>query len=180
MSTELLDEQDRLRALISELQERIFRLRHFDKSCEINAHCDDLVGQIMITVESAVENLNKMQDSMIKEINQYRDGLLGATPGKEEALEKELDELATEIEAFNSKAVGYLTQKKKLADAIQEADDLNKRAQELKKQMRVQSFDGVFLRFLDNKKLFENLSLGILQKSLKDPEEEMGKFIVLV
>ena len=49
--------------VMDDLLERVSDLRLFDRTYEVNTYCDDLVSQVLLSVQSAVGHLFKIQTS---------------------------------------------------------------------------------------------------------------------
>ena len=141
-------------------------MRLFDKTAEINLHCDDLVGQVTLAVESAMEHLNKVQVGLIDEINSYRTGLIQASNG---ASVEETDEWTN-----LSKNVDALKHREANDQVIKTAEELKQRARDLRRQLRAQTFNNKFMRFCA-KELAPEDFIGKMQTSLKDTEDELSK-----
>ena len=61
-----------------ELRERMNKLQNFSPIDEIHAYCDNLVADVTLTFDSAFQHLQRLQDSMLAEIAEYRSSLIEA------------------------------------------------------------------------------------------------------
>ena len=170
MSTKRPDQTSYLKSLIEDLEQRVYDLSNFDAASEINYHCDDLIGQVTLTIESAMEHLNKVQTRMVNEVNAYRTRRLNAqklgpelSPGQEK-----LEKLSTEIEAFKSDAIklGVLT--------VPSAEALVQRSSDTRKQLRAEAFGGRFMRLFENDFLESDI-IGSFVETQKDVQDDFGK-----
>ena len=178
-SEQTRDESRKLKALIGELEEKVANLTLFDKIYEVNAHCDDLVGQVTLAVHSAIERLNQYQAEMVDEINNYRAELLQTEEAKQDdELKMAVVKLSEEIEEFRAKCADHFTAEKKIDEStFKEAEEIKKRTWELRSQMRSQTFiNGGFLRFVEND-LTAREVIGALDSSVKDPQDDYSKYI---
>ena len=180
------DIDESLKFLIEDLQERVHKLKSFDRTDIINAYCDDLECQVILTIESVVKSLDSIQEVWIKEINRYRTALLKPTEIDLEARQllpkfKEFDltkndghlkEIAAKVEEFKAK----LTATDRTISGQSEADDLKRRIKRIEKELRLQAFKGQFLRFDDNPmfELDKDL-IGKLRAFDQEPLESIGK-----
>ena len=207
MEVDQCDEAVKLKALIRELEERIYNLRLFDKASEVDAHCDDLIGQVTLNIESAVNRLNKLQDEMIKRINNYRNTLLEVGDASERASEdvmilyskgtssqraetsdrdEELHymiETRGEIKGDVDVELDRLSKEiasfaQKSRGEVKTADELKTKVQRLRIQMRERAFKGVFMRFNETKTLHGDFP-GRLEYGYRDPETARGIFFLL-
>ena len=178
MSTESLDHASHIKSLINDLDDRISDLKHFDANSEINFHCDDLIGQVMLTIESAMEHLNKVQTRMVNEVNKYRTDLLNASDlaksgAKQSPVQERFQTLSAEMSEFKTKALasvdGNFTK-----EATQTAENMRERTNDLRRQMRVEAFGGLFLRLVESD-FIESDIIGSLKKTQKDVQDDFGK-----
>ena len=61
-----------LQVLIQEVEEKVLTVESIDELEAINDYCDSLEIQVMETVDSAVRQLNRLQDELLKKINDHR------------------------------------------------------------------------------------------------------------
>ena len=131
MSKQASDQAAKYKSLVEDLEQRIEDLKHSDAASEVNSHCDDLIGQVMLTIESAMDHLNKVQTRMVNEVNEYRTNLLDAAVSSKEKLspaQEELKKLSQEFQGFKSNSQDFGMSTMSLADALKEkACDLRKR-----------------------------------------------------
>ena len=174
MSTPKRDQASSLKSLIGDLEERIHELKLFDAASEVNLHCDELIGQVTLTIESAMEHLNNVQTRMFNEINQYRAELIDASSSREQSKAKEeFKKLWQEFETFKSTAASLDNA------SVPVVESLAERAHEMRRQMRVEAFDGWFMRFFEKDYLESDL-IGYLVETLKDVQDDYGKNLNLV
>ena len=168
MATPKRDQTSCLKSLIDDLEERIHELKLFDAVSEVNFHCDDLIGQVTLTIESAMEHLNNVQTRMFNEINEYRAALIDASSREQSKAKEELKKLWQELETFKSTAASLDFTTMPVVESLAE------RANELRKQMRVEAFDRRFMRFFEKDHLESDL-IGSLVETQKDVQDDYGK-----
>ena len=174
MSKSQQDQTSFLKTMLGELDERVSNMRFFDRTYEINTHCDDLVGQVTLATDSAIDDLNKNRKAMINEINSYRTRLLEADEIRnlQGQIEEDLERLLKDVEVFRSMCQSSEEEVKN--EALRTAGDLKERAKELRRRMRSKAFNGGFLKFFDKEIATDDL-IGTLNISLKDTEDVMSK-----
>ena len=161
----LLDEC-KLNAFVGELKERVHNLRHFNKTYEINVYCDDLVSEVTLAVQSAVEHLHIVEADLIGKINKYRDELMlnaqiiETEKERKEALTQQLDELSYEIESLCQRSVTLVS-----------VNNLVEKTNELKCKLRRETFKDGFLQFNERNEYRNKDFIGELATSHKDPTE---------
>ena len=96
------DQGSRLKSLIDDLEQRLYDLKHFYVASEINSHCDDLIGEVELTIESAIDHLSKVRTRMTTEINDYRTKLLDRAGEQDSDFQESFTKLSKEASEFKS------------------------------------------------------------------------------
>lgn len=166
----------RIQRVIDDLKERIHRLRNFDAAQEINSYCDDLESEVVLTTESAIKHLNELEKEMLKEINDYRHGLLLATQlnlndiSEVVGVTEELSEISNKIDQLSSQITAQLNQPclSEASDPLAleaQGNELAGQVREAQKKVRSRKFKESFLSFQPNRTfLIERHHLGQLAK----------------
>ena len=186
---------------LADLLERVSDLRLFDRTLEVNTYCDDLVSQVLLSVQSAVAHLFKIQDELTEEVEKYRTGLLTGEKASEpspdkvkmiEMLKHELEKLSEEIKNghFNRPATPLVagpsdSGRQELLESHKDRvieicnttlDWFRKALRDLKWRMRKWAFNESFLRYRAKNFASQDKNLvGELYISDKETESPAGK-----
>ena len=147
--------RDYIKSLIGDLEERLYNLRIYDGKYEIDAYCDDLQSQVILTIESAIKDLNELQEKLLADINSYRydqtKRLSEVNPKKNAEINQELLALDRDVKDFSQAAgINHLDTSLSRKEAEREADDLNLKIYNLEKRIREQVFGRKFMRLSKN------------------------------
>ena len=58
--------------LMDQIQEQMLGLRAYDAGEEIDAHCDDLMSQITLSVESTMQRISRQGNWLLERVESYR------------------------------------------------------------------------------------------------------------
>ena len=173
MSNENRDQASRLKSLTDDFEQRLYDLKHFDAASEINSHCDDLIGEVELTIESAMDHLNKVRTRMATEINDYRANLLDTAGEQQSDVQESFTKLSREAADFRS-ATSDSASCNVSDEALDKMDGFIERASDLRRKMRAQAFKGRFMRFLQNDFL-EGDVIGSIKETRKDVLDDFGE-----
>ena len=67
---------EKLKHLLDDIHERLRRLETVDQQYEVNLFCDELMCQVALAVESAHENIERISQTLFKNIENYREDLM--------------------------------------------------------------------------------------------------------
>lgn len=158
------EQASHLKSLVDDLEETVYNLRVF----EIHCHCDDLIGQITLTIDSAIEHLNQVKTKMTNQTNDYRTRLVDKAEASKSShklspAQEEFKKLSKEFQAFKPNA------------SISVARDLASQAVALRRQMRAEAFGSKFLRLVENDFLKSDI-IGTLAEINKDVLDDLSKY----
>ena len=157
----LSNEAKFLRTLIQQAQDRISKLKSFDRNETVNAACDRLELEVMEMADSAVKHVNKLRDAFVKEINDYRDELLNCPAAKESSpdvdpiltISKNFDELAERWAPYFTQ-IGVIAEISDIKRALREAKSYEFKLSQLEKKVTGRAFNNYFLELKNNLKDF--------------------------
>ena len=147
--------------LINDLEDTISALKSFDQMEEINAHCDQMLIDVSLTVQSNIKHLLNLESDLSQQIEKYRQERVKALQSKDSTdrlvtAKSELDVLS---QASINLASGFKpsfiqesqTKEKEDYQTIHEnALDLKFKASLLKSKMKRLAFNQHFMDFNPN------------------------------
>ena len=173
-----------VKSAVDDLRERVYNLKLFDGTNEINTYCEDLQSQVIMTAESLIKKVNEFEKEMLKQIESYRSRLISHEAegsNDHDSLKLELTQFSEEVEAFKVKCSAFYSQQsiesQKFQAILNEADVLKRRAKTARRQLRRQAFQGEFLKF--NEDIFgftKNESTSCFEICSQDVEDELSEF----
>lgn len=159
-----------LKNLLNELKSKNNEFKMSISQCEttITDYCENLRYQITLSTESAIQHINKIRDSLMKEINDYETELIKNQHQhqhhaqhhnhnhnhQQHHVKQKWNEVSAEIDAFNDKWFDYLVQielnEQEVENAYKRAVDLNHEIECLQKNMKNVIFSNRFMKFQEN------------------------------
>ena len=112
----LSDQAKSLKAQVELIQSRLQDLNTFDGIEYINNNCSSLELEITVAAESARKHIDKMEESLLKKINDYRQECLDSLPN--ESSNQSLKALTSETDAFIHKWTSLFTRLDVLASDV--------------------------------------------------------------
>ena len=190
-SSESSDRASDLGTQIEEINDKISKLRNFDRVFEINSYCDDLESEVIVTIDGVIKQLKGIQRELIKEINTYRYELLDANKASQARLwpviseidvalaKQEANNLGKEFVALFESWSASLCQTMSDEDMNSLQADLNayqSQVKALQKRMRKQAFNSRFLKFKQNQNFsISKDQIGKLHSAPEEMADVIGK-----
>ena len=155
-------------SLINELKDQKARLATLDLAEEVNVHCDNLIIDVTLTIQSEVDKLNKLESKLLAEIEEYRQERLRAH--ESESFQSKMAEAKKKIEKMSAKS-----------DEIMAAEDCAKTKEKarrlifemslLESKMKRDASDKHYLRLQETPTIDERQVIQLVQDRPVDKRE---------
>ena len=178
----LSDQAKSLKAQVELIQSRLQDLNTFDGIEYINNNCSSLELEITVAAESARKHIDKMEESLLKKINDYCQECLDSLHN--ESSNQSLEALTSETDTFIHKwtssftRLDVLASEKEIDEAMSEANTLDSRIQSLETELRTSALQYKNKEVKINKAFFEDNDClgGILSTSTKPDKDKSMVF----
>ena len=130
--------------LMDQVHNQVHSLRAYDGREEIDAHCDDLMSQIMLSVESTIKRINKQGNELLQRVESYRKSLkdrFSLVSATETG--KQVEKLLEKFDAFYHESLEHVFEKedpKSLEISIQRAHEYSIRLGKAKQLIKAKTF----------------------------------------
>ena len=186
----LSEEARKLKEKLPIVRAQLKALKSFDARTHVNKHCDNVEKKIKETCESLTNHIRKIEQDLLKELDEYRQTRLELLFRKSESINqiindgdrdqivvmnREIDEFYLKWNEYFSR-VDALDKDYEIEAALDKIKHLDSKARTLRNTMCYDAFDGLKICFKPNKsdfdlreKLIETFDLSI------NPEKSTGK-----
>ena len=152
-----MEDEGHIKSMVADIEEKLHQLSVFNGKNEIDCYCDSLEAQIILAVESSINDLNNLQEELLEKVRSYRfrrqKSLAEQNSQVQKATAEKIQQLQIEISQFQARVQAELSQslttgQNSMETVRSKSDDLMLKLNVLEKQMRRDAFDYKFLRFI--------------------------------
>lgn len=156
----LSEQAKSLKVQVEMIQNKLQDIKSFDAHEYIDSHCDSLKLEVNTTAESARKYINEIEESLLQEINAYRQECLESWPSQ--PLIQSLQALSRRTDAFIQTWNNYFTRldvlvsEREINDAFDQANSLDKKLKSMKTELRNMALQGKQIEFKMNETFYQD------------------------
>ena len=141
-----------IKSSIGDIQEKLGKLKLFDRREQINELCDSISLDIMETVESAVNHLNQLGNDLLQQVNEYRQELLSSGTDLPFIIQSPVNSPQQQVRDLSNQVTEFSAgvDNQDLETAQRQVKHYQTKIERLEADLKAQIFKGKVLKFKEN------------------------------